>query len=78
MLIAGLFDCIISFDNALPHLLTRDVLLLGIQNIHDKLDEGGIFLTSITDYDSVLKRKEKVQPPYIYEDGDRRRITLQI
>ena len=76
--VEGTFDCIISFDNALPHLLTGEDLYSGIKNIHGKLNEGGIFLASIRDYDSVLEKKTRVQPPYIYDEENGKRITIQI
>lgn len=76
--IDGLFNCIISFDNALPHLFTREDLYLGIKNIYNKLNAGGIFLASIRDYDSALEHRTKVQPPYVHDDENGRRITLQV
>ncbi len=75
--VTGVFDCVISFDNSLPHLLTRQDLHLGIKNIYNKLDNNGVFFGSTRDYDSILEKKTRVQMPYVHDEIDGRRITLQ-
>lgn len=72
------FQCIISCDNALPHLITGNDLSIGMKNIYNKLHEGGIFLASMRDYDLALESRKKVQSPYVYEESDGRRIALQV
>mmetsp|Transcript_6543 Transcript_6543/g.19885 ORF Transcript_6543/g.19885 Transcript_6543/m.19885 type:complete len:276 (-) Transcript_6543:270-1097(-) len=51
------FDAIVSFDNALPHLLTDDDLRLALSRIFDSLRPGGLFVASIRDYDRLLLEK---------------------
>lgn len=65
------FDAIISIDSALPHLLTRENFLLAFQSIYNCLNEGGVFLSSYRDYDTLLKTKPNMAYPvrFNYENG---------
>lgn len=47
------FDVILSFDNALPHLLSDDELLTALHASFDQLRPGGLFLASVRDYSAV-------------------------
>lgn len=52
--VEGTFDAVISCDNALPHMMSRDDLLLAARSIRWKVREGGLFLASIRNYDELL------------------------
>lgn len=67
------FDAAISFDNALPHLLSRDDLLQAARAIHSRLRPGGVFAASIRDYDQVLRDHPTTDMPRVHPD----RITFQ-
>jgi glycine/sarcosine N-methyltransferase len=76
--VGGTFDIVISCDNALPHLLTDDDLLVAAQNMHTKLNPGGLLLVSIRDYDQIVKTKPKSDPIRVFGVGKERRITFQV
>ena len=51
------FDVVISCDNSLPHLLTDEDLTLALRNIRHVLNDKGLFVASIRDYDRLLAEK---------------------
>lgn len=57
------FDVIISIDSALPHLLTRNNFLLAFKSIYNRLQPGGIFLSSYRDYATLLNEKPNMAYP---------------
>jgi len=68
----GEFDAVISFDNALAHLLTDEDLDEAIRNIRACLRPGGIFLASIRDYDALARTRPAGVPISLHGPrGDR-------
>jgi glycine/sarcosine N-methyltransferase len=66
------FDAVISFDNALPHLLTDDDLTRAVTSIRRCLRPGGAFLASIRDYDALVRDRVRGVTPILLEvDGAR-------
>lgn len=61
--ISQTFDAVISIDSALPHLLTRDNFVLAFQSIYNRMNRGGVFLSSYRDYESLLKTKPNMAYP---------------
>lgn len=57
------FDAIISIDSALPHLITKENFIAAFQSIYNKLNKGGIFLSSYRDYAELLKTKPNMAYP---------------
>jgi SAM-dependent methyltransferase len=53
----GEFDAVITFDNALAHLLTDQDLIEAIGNVRACLRPGGIFLASMRDYDALVRTR---------------------
>jgi glycine/sarcosine N-methyltransferase len=77
--VKGRFDVVISCENALPHLLTDRDLLLGLRNIHSKLNPGGLFLLGIRDYDALLKeRPTSPKKPLVHRDSLGERVYFQV
>ena len=74
----GLFDIVISCDNALPHLLNDEELLLAARNIRSKLRQDGLFMASIRDYDQILEEKPRSTMPSVFDDPEGRRVVFQI
>lgn len=72
------FDIIISFDNALPHLLSDADMKKAIKNIYLKLNHQGYFFASIRDYDKAIKEKPKFTSPYEMKGSVIRRVVFQI
>ena len=71
------FDIIIAMDNALPHMLTAQALKAAVESIAGRLEEGGVFVASIRDYDSLLLSKPPYSPPYIHQTAGGQRVSFQ-
>ncbi len=76
--VPGVFDAVISCDNALPHLLTDEDLEIAAQNMAAKLDSDGLLLASIRDYDEIIKHKPGSTEPRVVDSPEGRRIAFQI
>ena len=71
------FDIIIAMDNALPHMLTSNDLVAAIKSIVNQIDDNGIFVASIRDYDALLMEKPPYSPPYIHKTDKGQRVSFQ-
>lgn len=76
--VPGTFDAAITCDNSLPHLLTDEDLHRAARNIRSKLNDRGLFLASMRDYDRLIAEKPRVQPPRIFDATEGRRIVFQV
>lgn len=75
----GEFDVVLSCDNALPHLLTDDDLVLAAKNLFAKVKSGGLLLIGIRDYEGLLETRPHTTPVTIYDNEDgSRRIRFQV
>ena len=71
------FDIVIAMDNALPHMLTSDDLASAIKSIVNQIKDGGMFVASIRDYDTLLTDKPPYSPPYIHKTAKGQRVSFQ-
>jgi len=72
------FDAIISIDNAMSHLLTEKDFTLAFKSIFNRLYDGGIFLASFRDYDSILEEKPVwAYSPRLRKEGETTFITVR-
>ena len=71
------FDIIICMDNALPHMLTRDDMEKAVKSITGRISEGGMFVASIRDYDTLLMDKPPYSPPYIHKNDKGKKVSFQ-
>lgn len=71
------FDIVIAMDNALPHMLTANALEAAIRSITNQIEDGGLFVASIRDYDALLIQKPPHSPPYIHETTNGQRVSFQ-
>ena len=69
--IDGVFDVVISCDNALPHLLRDEDLERALGSIHGCLEPDGLLLTSIRDYDSLRQSRPNGVPISVYGPPER-------
>jgi glycine/sarcosine N-methyltransferase len=74
----GTFDAVVSCDNALPHMLSREDLLLAARSIRPRLKEGGLFLASIRNYDHLLRERPFATTPKVMDVAGGRRIYFQV
>lgn len=68
----GLFDAVISCDNALPHLLDDHDLAAALGNLRACLAEGGLLVASIRDYDDLAARRPHGVPITLHGPGGAR------
>ena len=71
------FDIVIAMDNPLPHMLTESDLEKAVASIARRVKDGGIFVTSIRDYDKLLEDKPPYSPPYIHNTEKGKRVCFQ-
>lgn len=71
------FDIVIAMDNALPHMLTGEDLESAIASITGQIKQGGLFVASIRDYDSLLASKPPYSAPYIHQTESGQRVSFQ-
>ena len=71
------FDVVIAMDNALPHMLTQQDLETAVKSISERVADGGLFVASIRDYDSLLSQRPSYSPPYIHQTAQGQRVSFQ-
>jgi SAM-dependent methyltransferase len=76
--VEGIFDVVLSCDNALPHLLTNADLDLAFQHIRAKLKPKGLFLASLRDYDELIQSRPRSSLPQVVEGAEGRHIIFQV
>jgi len=72
------FDVVISFDNAVPHLLSDADLLKAFGQFYLATRPGGGCLVSVRDYDKEDPSVRQIKPYGIRDDGDTRWIGWQV
>ncbi|WP_330188183.1 class I SAM-dependent methyltransferase [Pseudarthrobacter sp. J75] len=70
--VRGLFDAVISCDNALPHLLTDGDLERALRSIRACLRPGGLLLATLRDYDALRLTRPEGVPISIHGDAGSR------
>jgi glycine/sarcosine N-methyltransferase len=74
----SLFDAVIAFDNAFPHLETDADLVAALAAAHHALRPGGRLLASIRDYDDLVQKKPSYDPPRRLGSGHDERVVFQL
>jgi SAM-dependent methyltransferase len=73
----GLFDVVISCDNAIPHMLTDDDLRRVFAAMYAKLRRGGLLVISVRDYDKAMIERPITGVPVIHA-GPPRRVVVRL
>jgi glycine/sarcosine N-methyltransferase len=76
--VAGPFDAVVSFDNALPHLLDDADLVAAASAMRRVLRPGGVLLASIRDYDALLQERPHGDLPRRIKTDVGERIVFQV
>ncbi|MWV44309.1 methyltransferase domain-containing protein [Paenibacillus sp. HJL G12] len=74
--VPGKFKVVLSADNAIPHLLTDADLEKACRNFYDKLEDNGLLIISIRDYDREILDKQRATIPRVMDGG--KRIVFQV
>jgi ubiquinone/menaquinone biosynthesis C-methylase UbiE len=74
----GLFDVVVSADNALPHLLTAQDVCGALAEMRRVLRSGGLLLVSTRPYDEILRARPTSTPPQLAPSPHGRSITFQL
>ncbi|MFF2016809.1 class I SAM-dependent DNA methyltransferase [Paenibacillus sp. NPDC058177] len=74
--VSGSFDIVLSADNAIPHLLTDGDLNKAFENIHTKLNQNGLLVVTIRDYDALVQERLTTTQPRVFDEG--KRIVFQV
>lgn len=72
------YDVVLTFDNALPHLLTDDDLAQAAHELFTTTRPGGIFMASIRDYDSLLTERPQMTSQHVVDSPDGKRVMFQV
>lgn len=72
-------EAVLALDNALPHFLTEQQLMLALRAIAACLRPGGLLVASMRDYDLVLDGELPLgEGPFIHQAVPPRRILYQV
>lgn len=74
--VSGVFDVVLSADNAVPHLLTDEDLYLAVSNMYSKVKNDGVLLITMRNYDELVIEKPRATEPRIFDKGQR--IVFQV
>src|SRR5215467_8352791 len=76
--VAGEFDVVIAFDNAIPHLLSDEELLQAARELRAKTLPGGLILASTRDYDALLKERPEVTSHRVIATPEGKHVVFQV
>ena len=72
------FDVVIACDNAIPHLLSDDEILVAFRQMHDCTRPGGGCLVTVRDYDREERGTGLVKPYGVRERDGKRYVIFQV
>lgn len=75
--VPGVFEVVISCDNAVPHLLEDTDVDAAVSQMFTKLRPGGVLFISTRDYDRALRERPTTAPP-LDMPGPPRRIVVRL
>lgn len=74
----GVFDVVIACDNAIPHLLSEEDILLVFQQFHACTTEAGGCIISVRDYANMELGGRKIYPRTVHQTPEGRVILFDI
>ena len=66
--VAGPYDAVLAADNALPHLEVGEELEGAVQQVASLLRPGGIFVTTLRDYNQEREVASRATRPRVHDD----------
>ena len=70
------FDAVISIDSALPHLVSQENFLKAFKSIYNRLNCGGIFVSSYRDYAKLINQHPNMAYPVRFRKKDNNEYTI--
>ena len=74
----GMFDLVIACDNAIPHLLSEEDILLAFQQFYKCTSEKGGCIISVRDYASMDLEGTRIYPRTIHQEPGRRLVLFDV
>lgn len=71
------YDVVVSLDNAIPHFMTDQDLLIALTTMKRHLKDKGLLMISIRDYDALVENPPKTTIPTVNDTDEGRRIIFQ-
>jgi glycine/sarcosine N-methyltransferase len=75
--VSGLFDAVISCDNAIPHLLAEDDAPRALREVRAKLRPGELLVITMRDFDRALIARPALAQPVVVA-GPPRRVVVRL
>ena len=72
------FDAVISCDNSLPVLLSKEDLDLALKNMFEVLEPSGLCVISIRNFEEIYAEKKRFNPRHIHEIDGKRLIIFDV
>jgi SAM-dependent methyltransferase len=76
--VPGRFDVVLSFDNAVPHLLTDEDLDAAARAMASRLVPGGLLAVSLRDYEALRTQRPRFDSERVIDGPEGRRILFQV
>ncbi|GEN10789.1 Methyltransferase domain-containing protein [Myxococcus fulvus] len=76
--VSGMFQVVLAFDNAVPHLLTDEDLDAAAHAMASKLAPGGLLALSVRDYDALMAEQPRFTSERVLDAPEGRRILFQV
>ncbi|MFY1826205.1 class I SAM-dependent methyltransferase [Myxococcus fulvus] len=76
--VPGMFQVVLAFDNAVPHLLTDEDLDAAAHAMASKLAPGGLLALSVRDYDALMAQQPRFTSERVLDAPEGRRILFQV
>ena len=73
---AGKYDCVLSWGNSIPHLLNNHDIKKAVSSIYSRINDGGIAVINMRNYDAMLAAKNRFHPMRINDIQDGFRYSI--
>jgi len=70
------YDCVLSWGNAIPHLMTETDIYRALSGIYGRTTAGGIAVIEMRNYDKMLQDRPRFHPMRIHDVRDGFRYSI--
>jgi SAM-dependent methyltransferase len=72
----NMYDCVLSWGNSIPHLMTDEDIIKAVTSIYNRVNENGIAIIGMRNYDEMIAAKKRFLPMRINEIKDGFRYSI--